>query len=156
MGVPEESIEGFITGLIRNGTIEDTGDTDQMNGSGEQPIYALIPLPPGPRHHPHKLPPERVVGYSEVLSPRGLPIRIRSERDMRRILSTSGARSKHVQREKRYQKMIEAQEKKLAAQARRLAEGKKATKTSKQKAADQAARQRSEKRKQKRANVEVW
>lgn len=95
--------ERFIKAAEWHGIIRNTGDFD-----GREYIYEYVPLPPGPRNHPHKEPPEKVVGYDEVLCARGMPIRIRTERDMRRILSTSGARSVHVRREKAYKKQQEA------------------------------------------------
>lgn len=114
MGVPVEAVEGYIRGLRFNGTIEDTGDI--VNGSGPaEKIYSFIPLPPGPTEHPTKQPEWQVYPCGADAPPnRGMPVRIRSERDMRRILSTSGAAAKHRQREKRYQKMVEDQKKKKA------------------------------------------
>lgn len=112
MAVPVEAIEGFIVGLQRNGTIEDTGD--MVNGSGPpEKVYSFIPLPPGPTEH-FTRPPEwqNTPGVGELApANRGMPVRIRSERQMRKILSTSGAAAKHRQREKRYHKMQEDQAK---------------------------------------------
>lgn len=99
--------ERFVKAAEWHGIISNTGDFD-----GREYIYEYVPLPPGPRHHPHKAPPEVAEGYDVESFPwirsRGMPIRIRTERDMRRILSTSGARSVHVRREKAYKKQQEA------------------------------------------------
>lgn len=121
MGVPSEAIEGFLIGLQRNGTIEDTGDY-LVNGHGPEPILAFVPLPPGPSQHFTKTPEWQVYPCGADAPPnRGMPVRIRSERMMRRILSTSGAAAKHRQREKRYKKMQDDQAKKKAeVRARRI------------------------------------
>lgn len=83
---------------------------------GREYIYEYVPLPSGPRNHPVHIQPERLVGYGEVLSPRGMPIRIRTERDMRRTMSTPGARGHINRREQRYRAMQEAVEKRRAVQ----------------------------------------
>lgn len=122
MGVPEEALEGFLLGLMFNGTIEDTGD--RINGRSDryEEIYTFVPLPPGPRVHPTRTPPEVVWGYTEILSPRGMPVRIRTERDQRRTMSTPGARGRIKRREQRYQAMQEAVEKRKQVQAVRAKE----------------------------------
>lgn len=119
MGVPVEAIQGFIIGLERNGTIEDTGDW--VNGSGpREKIYSFVPLPEGPNHHPYRLPEWlQAPGIGELAPRRGEQVRIRSESDMRRILSTAGAANKHRQREKRYQKMVAIQEERRKKQEER-------------------------------------
>lgn len=118
MGVPVEAIEGFLIGLQRNGTIEDTGD--RINGTGpEEPIFSFVPLPPGPTEHFTKEPPEtlrRIGCYELAPSNRGMPIRLRSDREYRRAGSKPGEGHKMRLREKRYKKMQEAIEKRKEAQ----------------------------------------
>jgi hypothetical protein len=91
--------------------IKFTGDFD--NGEG---IYEYVPLPGGPRNHPVHVQPERMVGYTEVLGARNGPIRIRTERDQRKSMSTPGARGHINRREQRYKAMQEAVEKRRALQ----------------------------------------
>lgn len=118
MAVPPEVIFGHLTGMTRHGTIEDTGDRINGAGYGEEPIFSFIPLPPGPTHHPHKTPPERIVGYDDVQSPRGLPIRIRTEdRKRRQAMSTPGARGRMKRQEANYWRQEEARRKRAAVQA---------------------------------------
>lgn len=120
MAVPEEALEPFVFGLLYNGTIEDTGD--RINGNGPvQEIYSWVPLPPGPREHETGIPAEVMavmeMGGFELLSPRGGPVRIRTERDQRRSLSTPGARQTHKLRELAYQRQEEARQKRAAEQS---------------------------------------
>lgn len=101
--------ESMVKAAVWNQIIEDTGD--RMDGPyGEETIWSYIPLPPGPNEHPHKTPPEKLVGYDEVLCPRGLPVRIRTDRDTRRLLSTPGSRHIMKMRDARYKEMMEKRE----------------------------------------------
>lgn len=119
MAVPEEALEGFIFGLLYNGTIEDTGD--RLNGGPGPPeeVYAWVPLPPGPKRHETGILPEVLAvletGGPEILSPRGGPVRIRTERMMRRSLSTPGARQTHKLRELAYERQEAARRKRSEA-----------------------------------------
>lgn len=75
MAVTVESAAGFVIGLKRAGTIRDTGM--RINGSGPpEPLYELVPLPPGPTEHPTHLAPEndgRLGCYVEAPR-RGMPV----------------------------------------------------------------------------------
>lgn len=87
---------------------------------GQEHIYEYVPLPPGPRFHPVHQQPERMVGYDEVLCARGMPVRIRTERDQRKSMSTPGARGHINRREQRYHAMqaaVDARRKKQAEKA---------------------------------------
>lgn len=124
MGVHPDAVDGFIIGLQRNGTVEDTGD--RVNGTGpEEAILALVPLPPGPTHHFTRDPEWKTAPGVGELAPRhrGEAVRIRSDREYRRAGSKPGEGHRMRQREKRYKKMMEAREAaKLAAQAKMRAE----------------------------------
>lgn len=64
-----------VKALRWHGIIEPTGDfAPTQNGDGPEAIWRYKPLPPGPRIHHTKVPPERVVGYTEILSPRGVTV----------------------------------------------------------------------------------
>jgi hypothetical protein len=128
MGVDYEVGVRGVKALIWHGIVFDTGD--EIDGPyGPEAIVEYAPLPPAPTHHPKGTPPE-VIAVSQMggwllYDQRGLPVRIRSERDMRKILSTSGARSHHVNRERAYERQEEARKKAkeaAALKARREAE----------------------------------
>lgn len=112
MGVDEEVIESYLIGLEFNGTIEDTGD--RINGRGPpEVIYRHVPLPPGPKVHEIGPLPEVLavmqMGGWEILSPRGLPVRLidnTKRRDM--MQGTGGARLRVKMRDTMYQKMQQA------------------------------------------------
>lgn len=107
MGVDLSMGRKGIKALLWHGICEDTGD--MLDGpEGPEPIIHYIPLPPGPREHYTMVPPERMVGYTEILSPRGVVVRIRTDRDTRKNLSTPGTRHKMKLAEKRYHEQVEA------------------------------------------------
>lgn len=87
-----------IKALLWHGIIEPTGDElPGYNGDGPQPIYRHKPLPRGPREHHTLVPPERMVGYTEILCPRGMPVGGTSSagtRDMLRRRQSIVGRSK--------------------------------------------------------------
>lgn len=118
--VPVELAEQFILALLFHGLLEDTGD-DLDGPNGPERVYAMDPLPPGPRFHPRQIPVEILAvleaGGFEILSPRGQPIRIRTERQMRKSLSTPGARQKHKNRERAYERQKQAEQARAAEQA---------------------------------------
>lgn len=106
----DHSVAGhFVTAAEWHGIIENTGEL-QQGPNGEEVIWSYVPLPPGPTDHPTKTPPEKLVGYNEVLCARGMPVRVRSDRDSRRLLSTPGSRHIMKMREKRYKDMMEKRE----------------------------------------------
>lgn len=114
MGISLAVAKRFVVAGEWHGIIQNTGDDD-----GREDIFEYVPLPPGPTHHPTGLPPERLVGYGEILCPRGMPVRIRTERDMRRTMSTPGARGHINRREARYRAMQEVVEKRRLKQLER-------------------------------------
>lgn len=126
MAVEPETLNDFIKGLVRWGTIEDSGDRVNGTERGEEVIWSYIPLPPGPTHHPHGTPPEIIavnqMGGFEIHSPRGMPVRIRSERDQRKTMSTPGARGRIKRREQRYWAMQKAVRERAAKQKEREAQ----------------------------------
>lgn len=112
--------ERGVRALLYHGICTDTGDV--IDGpDGSEAIVAYVPLPPGPNEH-ETAPPEwaRWPAYSEVMSPRGLPVRIRTQRDLRGGMSTPGSRQKLRNRERAYQRQEEARERRAEEQQRRM------------------------------------
>lgn len=107
MAVDLEVARRGVRALIWHGIVEDTGDRFYTH-YGEEPIIGYVPLPPGPKEHPTGIPPERLEGYTEVLSPRGMRVRIRTERMTRRALSTPGSRQVHRNRERAWERQQQA------------------------------------------------
>jgi hypothetical protein len=127
IGVDESLGPRFVTALTWHGIVRDTDEVYQ-NGSGPEPIYEYIPLPPGPKEHPHYMPPEIMavleMGGFEILSPRGMPVRLRNDKEERRKGSVAGTGNKLrlKLKEERYKKMVEARERRAAdAEAKRQA-----------------------------------
>lgn len=90
------------------GIIENTKDYVNGTEAGYEALYSYVPLPPGPRFHPHRSPEWLSTPGCYSLAPRrGMPVRLRNERELRRTLSTPGARAKEKQRDNRYKKMME-------------------------------------------------
>lgn len=125
LGVDESLGPRFITALTWHGIVRDTNEFYQ-NGSGPEEIYEYVPLPPGPKEHPHYMPPEIMavleMGGFEILSPRGMPVRLRDERSDRRKASVAGSgQGLRIRlREERYKKMVEARERRAADQQAKL------------------------------------
>jgi hypothetical protein len=100
-----------IKALLWHGICEGTGEF--LDGpDGPEEIISYKPLPPGPNEHPHGPLPEVIavvqMGGFEILSPRGQAVRIRTERQMRRSLSTPGARQHHRNRERAWERAEQA------------------------------------------------
>lgn len=123
MGVDDTVADRMVLAGEFHGIIYDTGDRVNGTWRGEQPLFGYVPLPPGPTEHPTETPPERLAGYTDIVCPRGEPVRIRTDRDTRRLMSTPGARSKVLQREKRYEKMMETQRQRAERAKIRAAQG---------------------------------
>lgn len=114
MGIDDELAVKFIRAgcwKIHSGEaiLDDTGETVNGTYRGNEPLYTYRPITEeSPRNHPHHLPEWIATPGVGSLAPRnrGMPVRIRTDRDTRRLMSTPGARSKVIQAEKRYDKMM--------------------------------------------------
>jgi hypothetical protein len=110
MAIDERVAEGFIRGAVFYGIVEDTGD----RLSDQEPIYSYVPLPPGPTEHPHRQPEWRDASigcYSDVKSPRGMPVRIVDNTKRRNEMQgTGGARIRHKQKDKMWEAKLAAVE----------------------------------------------
>lgn len=115
--------ERFVTAAIWHGIVQDTGDS--VNGSGPPEStfrYVHLVNYRGPRYQPPKdsPPPEwknTYIGcYTEILSPRGMPVRIRTDKDARRMGSTPGQGHQWRLREKRFQEAEAARRARAEAQ----------------------------------------
>lgn len=120
MWVSHDEAAALMNAALWHGIICDTDDVDEGNV-----IYEYVPIPPGPTHHFTHQPEwqNRAIGCGE-LAPRnrGMPVRIRTEREMRKIMSTSGGAGIHKRREQAYNRMQEAVRKRQAAQAKKEGE----------------------------------
>lgn len=94
MGVDEAVGRRAVLALLWHGICEETGEV--ING---YPLIRYKPLPPGPREHPHE-PAEWETCDKEILSPRGMPVRIRAGLHWRqRMKGGKGADLKRQERE---------------------------------------------------------
>src|SRR5688500_10751486 len=92
LGSSYEVADGFIFAAEIHGIITDTGDYVNGREWGDEAIYEYVPLPPGPKEA-FTYPPEwRITPGVYDLAPRnrGMPIRIRSDKDARRHGSLPG------------------------------------------------------------------
>lgn len=101
--------------LELSGTVLDT-----QRRAGRKVIYAYIkpdrPPEAGPRNHPTKAPPEKDnPAYTEARAT-GMPVRIRTERADRKGRSTPGQRHKIITRDRNYERMQAAIEKRMEEQ----------------------------------------
>lgn len=109
MAIHPELARRFIVAGLWHGILEDTGDS--INGRGpRESIYRWKPLPPGPREHFTRQPEWKTTPGCYDMAPanRGMPVRIRNDRDTRRLLSTPGSRHKMKLSEERHRKMEQA------------------------------------------------
>lgn len=98
-----------IHGGVQAALLEDTGSIVNGTYRGDETLYQYRPIEDRVwRHHPHLLPEwQTTPGCGSWAPPnRGMPVRIRSDRDLRKLMSTAGSRSAVVQREKRYEMMM--------------------------------------------------
>lgn len=108
-----------ITALRVHRLLLDTGE-HQDGTDGSEPVWEMVPLPD--RHYPREygVRPEMLavmeMGGFLLYDQRGLPVRLRSEREMRRTLSTPGARQMHRNRELAYKRQQEATAKRAEEQ----------------------------------------
>jgi hypothetical protein len=115
MAVDDAVADRAVRALLWHGICEVNGLVDSR---GER-IVSYVPLPPGPREH-YTEAPEWATCEQEILSPRGMPVRIRSDRDTRRKLAGDmSARHRLLLQEKRYQAMLDARKKRSEAAANR-------------------------------------
>lgn len=118
MGVTTELGDRGVRALLWHGIAEDTGDW-----VGGERIIQMLPLPPGPRVHETQAPEwRRWPAYSDIIQPRGIVVRIRTQRDLRGGMSTPGSRQKLKNRERAYQRQVEAQEKRREEQLKKAME----------------------------------
>jgi hypothetical protein len=91
--------ERAIKALVWHGIVEGTGDfiSGSSNGDGPKEVFEYVPLPPGPKEHPHETPEWLATPgvYSEA-PPRGrsVPGSGMSDQDMRRLRSIAGRTKK--------------------------------------------------------------
>jgi hypothetical protein len=117
MGVDLEVGERAVNALCLQEICVNTGD--MLDGPhGYEPVIEYVPPPPGPtRYDAGPDPVEQTIRQAgKIAVERGTPVRIRTERQMRRSLSTPGARQHHLNRDRNYQRMEEAKEKRRQAQ----------------------------------------
>lgn len=107
--------------------LQDTGD--KVNGTyrGLEPLYTYVEIEyQNPRNHPHDAPEwanSRATGVGSLAPPnRGEPVRIRSDRATRKLMSGGGAsRRVAMQAEDRYKKyMLAVEQAKEAARKREI------------------------------------
>lgn len=116
MGVDLSVGERGIKALLWHGIVDDTGEEIDGPGGSEQ-VVEYAPLPPGPKTHetphtppPWMLPPE--LASHRIHTPRGMPVRLVDNTDRRnQMQGTGGARIRIKQRDKAYERMMEAKAK---------------------------------------------
>jgi hypothetical protein len=117
MGVDYDVGRRAVNALCMQGICANTGD--MLDGPhGYEPVIEYVPPPPGPTHRESGPDPvETAISQAGRISvQRGTPVRIRTERQMRRSLSTPGARQQHKNRERAYERQEEAKEKRRKRQ----------------------------------------
>jgi hypothetical protein len=117
MGVDLDTGRRSVNALCMQQICVNTGD--MLDGPyGYEPVIEYVPPPPGPtRHESGPDPVETAISQAGRISvQRGTPVRIRTERDQRRSLSTPGARQQHKNRERNYQRQEDAKEARAKAQ----------------------------------------
>lgn len=110
--------ERFVRALLWSGhvagpVIQDTGAWIDGPDGEPEPIYEVRAIPVVHVKRYRYTPPEiqaviEMFGGFILYDPRGQPVRIRTERQMRRSLSTPGARQVHKNRERAYERQEEA------------------------------------------------
>jgi hypothetical protein len=109
MAINRSAAQGFMIGLMFNGTIADTGDRAVGEDGRSEPIYSFVPLPPGPKEHFTDRPPELVTpGVYELAPARGRPVFIEDLERKGRIMSTPGTRHRQRLRQLARERMDEA------------------------------------------------
>lgn len=104
MGVDHDTATYAVIALCADGICHDTGD--ELDGPrGYERVIAYTPLPPAPTRREASAPDpvqQAISQAGRIVVQRGTPVRIRSERDTRKSLSTPGARQKHKSRQREY------------------------------------------------------
>lgn len=111
MGVDVSVGEKGIKALLWHGLVEDTGEfLEGPFGLLERVVEYKDPrLLPGPKLHPVQTPPEKLVGYTEVLCVRGLPIRLIDNTERRNMMQgTGGGRIRMKLKDARFDAMQQA------------------------------------------------
>lgn len=114
MAIHRDLAQRFILRAQWHGIAEDTGQS--MNGTGPaEPLYAWVPLPPGPRRHPHGETPEayvyRTMGGDPLRVPRGRPVRLVDHQDRRQKMQVAGGAARKMRdRDRAYDRMMQAVE----------------------------------------------
>lgn len=100
-----------IHGGVQQALLEDTGDIVNGTYRGDEVLYRYRPIEDRVwREHPSQAAEWQKWPCGIDAPPdRGKPVRIRTDRDQRRLMSTPGARSKVLSAERAYDKMLEAQ-----------------------------------------------
>lgn len=118
MGVDYDTGQRSVVALCFDGICRSTGDT--LDGPyGYEPVIQYIPLPAGPsKREPSGPDPERtaIAQAGRIVVERGTPVRIRTERQKRRSLSTPGARQSHINAQREWEKQQAAKTARAAAQ----------------------------------------
>lgn len=106
MAVDQAIADRGLRALLWHGAVEPTGDwIDGPVGPEEIVHYVTFKYPPDPNEHPHE-PPEWVTCDREILCPRGLPIRMISDRDRRKAMSSNMAMRRVLkERDRRWNEM---------------------------------------------------
>lgn len=103
--VDTDIAERFVFAAMWHGIIQEVWE----NSDGEI-VWEWIPLPKGPRWKPRKTPVEVLVGYTEVLMRRGMPIRLVDSGKKGSLMQGGGNRRKMKERDRRYERMVAAVE----------------------------------------------
>lgn len=111
MGVNEEIGETAIRAASWHGIIRPAGYSVETS-AGPEEVFEYVPLPPGPTEHWTDRTPEELVGYTEVLCPRGLLVRLVDNTDRRNLMQgTGGTRLRVKRRDAAYHAMEDAKRK---------------------------------------------
>lgn len=115
LGVSVEDAEKFIGALLWQGLLLPDVEFEDDGFGGEVPVYTMEPIPKT-IYKRSKYPPIWLVavlemGGFELFDLRGVAVRIRSERDKRKSLSTPGARQHHKNADREYWRQEDARRK---------------------------------------------
>jgi hypothetical protein len=118
---PEVAERGILA-LRAHRLLLDTGE-QQDGPDGEEEVWEMVPLPDTVYPRDKRTPPEVVAvmqsGGFLLYDERGVPVRLRADSDMRRVLSTPGARKFHRERERAYERQQRAIRQRAEVSSRR-------------------------------------